>query len=1435
MHSFPLAKKKKFTIIMGLSLVIIAVAMVIGVSAPFFNRNFVNASSNQVVLKNVSDGYLSGCYKIISANNEKLCFDVCGGMEMKNSVKIIAHESHTNSNQKFNFSAIDFNNSYIYTITTSYCDGYVLDINGGSSADNTNLQIYEYNGTVAQKFMIKAVYQGEEFKGYVILTGSSGYEKALTKASENIVQKTFNYNTLDLNQVWFFEQAFYGYSYEKSGYYDSNKCSGAYNSINYDISGNHNGGYYLNIDYWEKLEHFITIDTSSSFKAKNAKISSNGYTFLDSVKLDLKIDNSLKIKYQQILWKKYYVQVGSDSSNYVNGKYVNGTVGMGSMEIEYIDDSGNKYSEFVNNIFSNASTSNCFFSKNFNKVGKYSVRFYYKVTADLTTYVMKEINFAVISSSGTGTAVSAISTEEEKQVISSYSFSLDKNSNITVVYDGDEEFRAKDEDIVNYVAGATLVDTSEEINEKQEKLKEKIKKYKEYKVFFTNGAFYMDAYGNAFTEITELIQGYSSVVTNMYRGHSSINNTDGIYEYEIRNLYKTEKSYYKVYVQCQPNQQVFRNVTYCYKNEDGEIINYAIDYAFLEDLKIFPYTMTAKIYYENLDDENATPVEYESNSIIYNTSDDILKLKFTVSDLSGNVTELYLYIYPPKEPSLNLENLTTYSYDYNYITTGYRVYLYNNESKLYNYYLYSTYNVAFENLVNNMLSNTDVCSQNEDGSYNVNWQSTNAKFDSNYDLMQWLTEYAQQNIEYVNISPYEYGLYKIPEKSMRFNTLYLSKYFSFITDDYFPLFESYKVYFEYYAEDGNKIKDGIITYDGDYKFGETMFKILANNNNKDWKSGYVVFKEYNISANSGTEYVAKIVNSNPKVEIKIKDGTKFETNIYSSETDITCEQFEFKGEITEDTTIIVNHNNQKSYYNYYTYEPIKFNKIGSYEILVINTHKKYYTIKVNVQGLASSFEGVSNFGTTTQNVIFTTSDLNFKCYINGVLQTNLEHIINENQLYVIEFKKQNTDSNIHIEKDGRTFSFVIKGERELDLSDYKIEELSKYTLSEVRDYISQGTEKLNNLLLDINCLIEEFNLGYTQTLNSNSDNTNSQYEIIISTLLRAGEKKQQLELRYKELIDNNIVIEIVDEQKVNEINEKMELISALYNKKCESFKEFAIDYFDKEQGIIITDNIYEQLKEKQENEIINLYSEYLLEVQNYAKLSSKIVTMESYIHSYNNIIENYKKTLDGIYGYDVKDLQNAVSTLKQYEEDEKEYFETIANYKFELTIYGALNSTNIFVKEYLLSDAKAKIDSVIYSIDEYVKNKNFDIYKDIKEIAVKIAVEHKNDMNDLVKTTEEKYDECVELLEILNDEKRWWKVFSNISRNKKIKEYNTIIKNVTQDYIFTKDMYNMEASSILDLLNEINQSQNIIIEDYIFDDLINCQNSIDALSTKIIK
>ena len=596
----------------SLSFIVIALTMFL-MTISFSNSFFVNIHAQKqqknILVDNVQNSAsISGAYRIISASDINYCLDIKGGIMLESSVPIQTFTNHDGANQKFIFNAIDFSGSYIYTISTYYSQYYVLDMTSGVNENGTALQIYENNNTAAQKFMVKEVYQlvnnEYEFVGYTILTGVSNYTRALTRNSDNtVIQLDFNENTLNMSQIWYFEKTFSGYSYDKSGYLDSNKNFGGYNTINYNISGNYNNGYYLDTEYWSLFEDFLTVSTTNSWKAQNAKITQYGYTFLDSVTLDVNIDNELSKVYSQFLWEKKTIRIEKDESNVVNGKYVNGVVGKGCVEVEYIDDGNNSFSVFTNDVFSKNTESlvydNGFSGHTFNKVGRYVLRVYYKVKADSTIYIMKELNFAIISSGSDCEVIKAGTSGNDSKVLSSYNLTV-KNDNIEMSYNGDTNYMATKDEVVDFVSGAIYETESTKKEEKINELKNDILKYKEYKIYFTNTAFYVNAKGNKFVNILQTVYGYSEGVTSSYQGQTPSHPTDGIYDFISENMYVNGKNFYKVYVQCQPHQQVFRNVTYCYQNDEGKTINYAIDYAFLEDLKIFPYTMTTKIVYKDL-------------------------------------------------------------------------------------------------------------------------------------------------------------------------------------------------------------------------------------------------------------------------------------------------------------------------------------------------------------------------------------------------------------------------------------------------------------------------------------------------------------------------------------------------------------------------------------------------------------------------------------------------------------------------------------------------------------------------------------------------------------------------------------------------------------------------------------------------------------------
>lgn len=1453
--------KKLFNLPIGyllksLSVIIIALVaslMSIISSDSFFKIAYADEQPKNVIMQDIiNDASISGAYRIVSASDTDYCLDVNGGILLKNSVAVNCFENHDGANQKFIFNAIDFSESYIYTISTYYSQYYVLDMVNGSSENGCKLQIYENNNTNAQKFMVKEVYRlvNDEytFVGYAILTGASNYTNVLTRNADNsVVQLDFSEDNLNLSQIWYLEKAFSGYSYDKSGYLDSNKNFGGYNTVNYNIGGNYNNGFYANTEYWSLFEDFLTISTTNGWNAQNARITQYGYAFLDSVTLDVKIDNALSKKYG--IFGLQTIKVDKDSSNLVNGKYVDGEVGKGSVEVEYIDDNNNSFSIFTNDVFSK-STSDLVYDNGvsghtFNKVGRYVVRVYYKVKADSTIYVMKELSFAIISSSSDCEVIKADTSGDQSKVISSYSLYINDNNDIDMTYNGNTDYMATEEEVVDFVSGAIYETDATKKEEKINQLKSDILKFNEYKIYFTNTAFYVNAKGNKFVNILETVYGYSEGVTTSYQGQTSSHPTDGVYDFISENLYVNGKNFYKVYVQCQPHQQVFRNVTYCYQNEEGQTINYAIDYAFLEDLKVFPYTMTTKIVYKDLSNENAAEIEYESNTIIYNTTQDILKLEFTIWDVSGNKNTLLLYLYPPMAPSVNKDALVEWSYRYNYITTGYSVMLYDNESKTYQNNLFSSEHVAIENLLTNIITNPDVCTKNADYSYDLKFNPDGSDkvlhFDSNDKLVEYIYQYAGTNITFTTISPRDYDNYVIPEKIMHYDTLYLSPDFYFSTDKYFPLFESYKIYFQYYSSNHDLIKEGVITYDSEYRYGQTMLQILANNDMENWHDGYVNFLEYNISSNSGTSYTAYIVNSNSSIQIKSKNGTTITNLIYDSSQNIVCEEFEIKDILSKDTTIIIEHNGNSNIINYFNYSQQKYTELGQYVITIINTHDFSYQITITVDGLGSSVDGVENFGTANENVTFTTTDLNFEYYINGKKQSTNNFTSYENGIYTFTFTKQNIEQNIYITKNGKSFSFIMVGDTPFNTDIYKVDEDEYYTPAMLKQYkneIEDKFEVLENDILKINNLIDEFNVGIIKNFSPNDLQTN-RYDFIIDKLNQTQNLINDSLLYVQELneLQNTFFAQNERYDNISVLEEKVKILQTLLEQEKPKLEGYTIKFFNA-LSININDKIYENIEFLNKQEILDLYNEYKQNLSKYKNIENNIYDLKNKVI---NIQYNYEKIQKEIeftntnYDYSVR-IQKFNEILKNTENFETENYKILLQFKTEIKNYSSIYDVNPFINYYSIEQIKKSCTEVLNLINDCEFIDYNDIYLQIQQNIFSDISDYTSLYTSKIANLENIYNINLKQIEKCESEKAWWKIFTNISLNNQINELKSELKSL---YASNFNLYNDLTSTISTLkrqLSEIQSSSNkISIDNYLFDILTNLQRYADEVFNKLKK
>lgn len=175
------------------------------------------------MLKKTSDGY----YNIISKCNG-LYLDVTGNV-YNSGTNIELWENNNGNNQKFKLEIISKKETPkktiqdgIYSIKSSVNDNFALDIEQASGKDCANVELWQYNADMNQKFEVKALSDNY----YSIKAVGSGkmldVEGAKTEVGANIEQ--YKSNNQD-NQKWIIKDA-------GNGYYNIiSKCNGLYVDI----------------------------------------------------------------------------------------------------------------------------------------------------------------------------------------------------------------------------------------------------------------------------------------------------------------------------------------------------------------------------------------------------------------------------------------------------------------------------------------------------------------------------------------------------------------------------------------------------------------------------------------------------------------------------------------------------------------------------------------------------------------------------------------------------------------------------------------------------------------------------------------------------------------------------------------------------------------------------------------------------------------------------------------------------------------------------------------------------------------------------------------------------------------------------------------------------------------------------------------------------
>ncbi len=172
-----------------------------------------NNTEQQWKLVPTEDGY----YYLQNRCNG-LVADVAGG-KAGNNANIQMSALNKTASQKFQIMVTFPLANGTYVLESALNRSYVWDISGASKADKGNLQLYEYNGSNAQKFVVKKHYG--EWEYYTIQNVNSGKviecNSKKQKNGTNIWQYSASQNT-DTAQLWKPVYCGYGYNYLQNWY-----------------------------------------------------------------------------------------------------------------------------------------------------------------------------------------------------------------------------------------------------------------------------------------------------------------------------------------------------------------------------------------------------------------------------------------------------------------------------------------------------------------------------------------------------------------------------------------------------------------------------------------------------------------------------------------------------------------------------------------------------------------------------------------------------------------------------------------------------------------------------------------------------------------------------------------------------------------------------------------------------------------------------------------------------------------------------------------------------------------------------------------------------------------------------------------------------------------------------------------------------------------
>ena len=280
-----------------------------------------NTDAQKWTIKKNSDG----TYSLVSKCNN-LYMDVKDGIA-SNSRNIQVYGGNGTKAQKFKFEKVADSINYsekaektisdgTYTIKSAINDKFVLDIDNASKSNGANVQIYQSNGTNAQKFKVKYLNNGY----YTIESVNSGKVLDVDNAGKNQGTNVQQYGANNTDaQKWIIAKN------TDSTYSIVSKCNNLYLDVKDGIasSGKNIQVYGENGTRAQKFKFEVVTNNSESNNVKPQKTIADGtYT----------IKSSLNTKYVfDIAW--------GSTQNYGNLQlYQDSTVGQQRFKVKYLGD-----------------------------------------------------------------------------------------------------------------------------------------------------------------------------------------------------------------------------------------------------------------------------------------------------------------------------------------------------------------------------------------------------------------------------------------------------------------------------------------------------------------------------------------------------------------------------------------------------------------------------------------------------------------------------------------------------------------------------------------------------------------------------------------------------------------------------------------------------------------------------------------------------------------------------------------------------------------------------------------------------------------------------------------------------------------------------------------------------------------------------------------